>query len=356
MTAIDKKGTFNKIASFALQFILPFLFTIALVWFMFHEVDFRSMVAIIREGCQWRWILFAMLLSIISHIIRAARWQLQLNSLGMRPPFIAICCSIFGCYALNLVVPRLGEVWRCTYIASPRISGKNAAFSRVFGSFVADRLMDTITVLLLLFLTFLVARSAIISFMETYRIGRDILTLIASPLIWLVLVATAVIIFVIWRMIRHTHPGIRLRSLIAEIWHGFSTVKTMNGRGLFLLYSLLIWVCYFVQLYLAFFAFPFTKALCSEPGLGFGLEPCLVAFVLSSVGMAVPSNGGLGPWNIAIMFGLALFGVSEAEGYTFSIVQWSGQTIMLLLLGIFTMGYIMLHSRSRHHSKSPDKK
>ena len=100
-----------------------------------------------------------------------------------------------------------------------------------------------------------------------------------------------------------------------------------------------------MQLYVAFYAFPFTRGLCAAPGLGFGLLPCLVAFVLSSIAMGIPSNGGLGPWNIAIMFGLALYGVSEAQGTAFSMLQWSGQTVMLILLGLFTIAYILLSRR-----------
>jgi hypothetical protein len=65
-----------------------------------------------------------------------------------------------------------------------------------------------------------------------------------------------------------------------------------------------------------------------------------VAFVLSSIGMAIPSNGGLGPWNIAVMFGLAIYGITETEGTSFSLLVWSAQTVMLILLGIFTMIYI----------------
>ena len=90
---------------------------------------------------------------------------------------------------------------------------------------------------------------------------------------------------------------------------------------------------------MAFFAFGFTRDLC-RPDLAWGLTPCMVAFVFSSLGMAIPSNGGLGPWNIAIIFGLAVYGVSEAQGTAFSMLQWSGQTVMLILLGIFTMIYI----------------
>ena len=63
--------------------------------------------------------------------------------------------------------------------------------------------------------------------------------------------------------------------------------------------------------------------------------------------MAIPSNGGLGPWNLAIMFGLAVYGVSDAEGTAFSMLQWSGQTVMLIILGIYTMAYISMNRKGK---------
>lgn len=62
--------------------------------------------------------------------------------------------------------------------------------------------------------------------------------------------------------------------------------------------------------------------------------------------MAVPSNGGLGPWNIAVMFGLAIYGISAPDGTAFSMLQWSGQTVMLIILGIITMLYISLGKKT----------
>ena len=125
---------------------------------------------------------------------------------------------------------------------------------------------------------------------------------------------------------------------------------TMEGKWAFIGYTFAIWGCYYIQLYVAFFAFPFTRELCADPHLGFGLVPCLVAFVLSSIGMAVPSNGGLGPWNIAIMFGLAVYGINDAEGTAFSMLQWSGQTVMLIILGIYTMIYVTLDNKGKKRS------
>ena len=80
--------------------------------------------------------------------------------------------------------------------------------------------------------------------------------------------------------------------------------------------------------------------------MAWGLTPCLVAFVLSSISMAIPSNGGLGPWNLAILFGLSIYGVSDAQGTAFSMLQWSGQTVMLIILGIYTMIYISMSRKA----------
>ncbi|MCM1290851.1 MAG: flippase-like domain-containing protein [Prevotella sp.] len=340
----------KKIFGLALRYLLPLLLTITLVWYLFSKVDFHKMLEIIRHGADLYWIICAMVISIFSHIFRAARWRLQLRGLGINPPFLALCCSIFGTYALNLIFPRLGEVWRCTYISKRQ----NASFTKVFGSMVADRLADTATVLCLVVLTFIVANTALTTFLEKYPVGRDLLSLITNPLFWAAIVISIMAVLSLLHIFRKSAFIIKLRQWCAELWNGFIIVVKMKGRGKFLLLTGCIWGCYFFQLYVAFFAFPFTKALVYEPGTAFGLTPCLVAFVLSSIGMAIPSNGGLGPWNIAVMFGLALFGINDTQGTAFSMLQWSGQTVMLVLLGIFTMVYLSIGRKHYYNSSSSD--
>lgn len=336
------KVTGKQLTDIALRWLLPVALTVAMLWYLFRKVDFREMMSIISHGCDYWWILAAMFLSIFSHIIRAARWKLQLTSLDIKPPFQALCCSIFGCYALNLVFPRLGEVWRCTYIS--RL--EKAPFTTVLGSMVSDRLADTIAVATLTLLTFIVANSAINDFLTQYPVGRDLLNLLRSPWLWCAAAVGIVLIFALFRFGKDLKIVIKLRQLGKQLWQGIISVARMKGKWKFIILTFMLWGCYYFQLYVAFYAFPFTRELCTQPGLAFGLTPCLVAFVLSSIGMAIPSNGGLGPWNIAVMFGLAVYGVSDTEGTAFSMLQWSGQTVMLIILGIYTMGYIALsHKR-----------
>jgi len=348
-TTTDKEAqplsTGRKILSFTVKYLLPLALTIALVWYMFDKVSFSTVIGILHGGVSYQWILAAMLISVFSHIFRALRWGIQLRSLGIRPPLTALCCSIFGTYALNLVFPRLGEVWRCAYISGR----EKAPFSTVLGSMVADRLADTLTVLLITVATFIIAHSAMVSFLSKYPVGADMLHLLSNPIFW---IAAAIAAAAVWSMF-HFGRNIKLvkkiREMCLQIWQGFIVVIKMKGRGRFLLLTFCIWACYFLQLYVAFFAFPFTSDLCSRSGLVWGLIPCLVAFVLSSIGMAIPSNGGLGPWNIAVMFGLAIYGITDAQGTAFSMLVWSAQTVMLIVLGIFTMIYI-----SSSRKKAPD--
>ncbi|MDE5869704.1 MAG: flippase-like domain-containing protein, partial [Muribaculaceae bacterium] len=313
-------------------FALPLL----LVGYMFKKVDFAEMWNLISHGVDYWWILAAMFISIFSHISRAARWRIQLRSLGINAPMLPLCCSIFGCYALNLVFPRLGEVWRCSYISGR----EKAPFTTVLGSMVADRVCDTLVVLGLTFLAFLIATPAIESFLVKYPIGKGLVDMLTGPYFWIIAVAVCIGVWLLLRFGKDTKFVKMTVGWVKNLWSGFAAILKMEGKWEFLLLTLAIWGCYFIQLYVAFFAFDFTRNLCHDPALGYGLVPCLVAFVLSSIGMAVPSNGGLGPWNIAVMFGLAVYGIGEAEGTAFSMLQWSGQTVMLIILGVFTMVYI----------------
>ncbi len=330
----------------ALQYILPVLLSALLIWYLFRKVDFRQTMEIISHGVDYWWILAAMGISIFSHIFRAMRWRIQLNALDVKTTLMELTCGVFGCYALNLLLPRVGELWRCTFVARR----SKAAFTTVMGSMVADRMADSVMVLLLILLTFVIAAPALASFMAKYPIGENILNMLYSPTLWVVaIIAIGIGWWMLHRFRNTTFVG-RLKKWTKEIWQGFAVTATMPGKWEFLLLTVAIWGCYFVQLYVAFYAFSFTRELCHQPGLGFGLLPCLVAFVFSSIGMAVPSNGGLGPWNIAIMFGLAIYGVADVEGAAFSILQWSGQTVMLIILGIFTAIWIgATSSQARQH-------
>ena len=59
----------------------------------------------------------------------------------------------------------------------------------------------------------------------------------------------------------------------------------MKKKGKFLIQTVLIWLGYFLYFYITFYAFDFTMDL--------GLSVGLIAFTMSSIGVAVPVQGAI---------------------------------------------------------------
>ena len=323
-----------------LKYVVPLVITVGLCYLMFTGIDFKEMIAIIRRDYNFSWIALALCISILSHVFRAMRWRIQLRALGIESPLFALVLSIFGTYAVNLVFPRLGEIWRTGYIAQRQ----QAQFTTVFGSMVADRLADTVTVGLLTLVTFMLASKALITYFADNADTVDRLTGFAtSPWLWLAIASLAALV---WWFLTHKSTNSKvqkIRQQVHELWQGFAVIATMPGKGRWLLLTAGLWGCYFVQLYVAFYAFPFTREVLAQHGI----LAALVAFVLSSISMGVPSNGGIGPWQWAIIFALGIYGLGQAQAAAFANLVLGTQTMLLILLGLFTFGCIALDKR-RH--------
>lgn len=330
-----------------MKYLIPLIITVGLCWVMFRSINFSEMVEIIRDQCDFRWIGLGLTISILSHVFRAMRWRIQLKALGVDAPLFALVLSIFGTYAVNLVFPRLGEVWRCGYIAQRQ----DAQFSTVFGSMVADRLADTVTVFLLLVLTFILSSSSLLSYLAQNQATYDsVMSLLTSP--WLWVLAVAAIAFAWWFLTRKSAEGTltwKVQQFVRGLWEGFAVIVKMPGKGMWLLFTLCIWGCYFLQLYVQFYAFPFTADLLYSHGI----IVALVAFTLSSIAMGVPSNGGIGPWQWAIMFALGIYGIGHTDSGAFANLVLGCQTLLLILLGIFTFVCIMIQKKKGLRREKP---
>lgn len=337
-----KSGKFARLGKL-LRYLIPVCVSIGLIWWLFRKVDIHEVIHIIRHGCDFRWILCMMLLTIMSHIIRGIRWGIQLRGVGVpRIPVVAESVSIFGAYALNLVFPYLGEAWRCLYISKR----EKAPLATVVGTDLGDRVSDAIVVVILLCLTLVTAHPVMEHFIDRYGVDGDIRHWLDHPYVWL---GVCLAIGIIWIIIALTNTYDKyidaVRESLLKIWSGFKVMFHMKGLGAYVLLTIGIWTCYYLETYSCFYAFPFTRQLIDDPSTAYGLIPGLVVFVFGSFSIAVPSNGGLGPWNLAVMFALSLYGIPETEGTAYSIAVWGSQAATYVALGIFSAAYIIWSKR-----------
>lgn len=348
-SAPKKESRFKDIMRNILRVVIPLGVSGGMLLWLFNKVDFHEVEKVIKEGCNYWWLILMMVITTLSHVIRGLRWGLQLRAAGVkRIPNMAYCVSIFGAYALNLILQSLGEVWRCVYMARRG----HTKLSTVVGTDIGDRGSDAVMIILLFFFTLIVAKGPIVEFLNHYAIGKDIAHFTDNPWLWCVIITAVAAVWAVGHFFRKFKVVNEMDTNLTRVWNGFKVLFSIKGWGWYIVATVGIWTCYFFQTYVCFFAFPFTRTLVETPGTFHGMLPGLVAFVFGSFSMAVPSNGGLGPWNLAVMFALSLYGISDTDGAAFSLVVWSFQSVALIAAGIYSAIYIVAYRRRENDTTS----
>lgn len=325
---MSSKTNWKKLISY----IIPPIITVGLCYVLYAGVNLREIIADARQ-CNPLYAAGFIGCNVLAMVARARRWRLQLRAIGSNPTGAQMNRSIFGTYAVNLVFPRLGEFWRCTYIA--RICSK--PFSEVFGSMVADRLSDTLAVALIGALTFLASHSALSRFLAeaNFPVGA-----LGS---WQAIVAYAVVaLLVLYLIFGKSATAQKVRGFVARTWRGFAVIFTMPRRGRWLLFTALIWLSYIAGMWLSLLAYPPTAALIAANGL----QAVMVTFVFGSLAMAIPSVGGIGPWQFAVILSLTnLYALNATDALTFATLNLGTTTLLTILLGLYTFIHLALKPR-----------
>ncbi len=259
---------------------------------------------------------------------------MQLRTLGVEPTLRSLTNAIYGTYALNIVFPRLGEVWRCGYVAKR----EGLSFTQVLGSILSDRFCDTVAVLSIAAVAFALQMRVLLDFFTQFpQLEQAIMAIVTSP--WLYIGCLLLIGGVVYLFKYRSESALiqRIKGIGKNLWNGFATVLHMKHKWGFLLCTVAIWVCYFMQLYLCFFAFASTEHL--------GILVALALFAVGSLSMGIPVQAGLGTWHVAIIATLVLYGVDENQAGAFALVAHGAQMLMLVVMGIYATFSIALDKK-----------
>jgi uncharacterized protein (TIRG00374 family) len=262
------------------------------------------------------------------------RWLITLEPLGYRPKTGDSIDSIFVAYAANVLVPRVGEVSRCAVLTKY----DKVPFSKALGTLVAERLIDMLLVLLFVCVMLLTQLDVFLSlFAQTGTNEASFAELLTSPKTYLIVVAVVVACVALWMPLRKTKLYAKVKQAISGFVDGLLSLKTMNRKGLFLLYTIGIWVGYFLEFYIAFFCFPFTAELTVVQGL--------VIFAAISLAIVIPTPNGAGPWHFVVISMMTLYGVSNTDASSFALIVHTFQTLGVIMLGAY--GWVALQVRNR---------
>ena len=327
---MDLKSVFRTV----IKIFLPLTLGCLLLWFLYRNMDITEIWNVIKSGVDYRIILFSLLFGLGANLVRGFRWGLLIQSLGEKFKMRNAVYAVLGNYAVNLVLPRVGEVWRCGMVAKY----DNISFTKLLGTLLIDRVSDTIMVGLI---TLSIVTFNMDFFWDFFRKNPELITGFRSMFnsIW-IYAFVVFFIFGVWFVFKYLSNFTlvqKAKGLLRNIWTGIKSVWVMERKGLFLVQTLLIWLGYFLYFYITFYAFDFTRDL--------GISVGLIAFTMSSIGVAVPVQGGIGPWHFMVIATLTCFGVNENDAAAFALVVHTIQTAWVAVCGLLGVAALPVLNR-----------
>lgn len=311
--------------------VLGIVISIALLWWAFHDIDFREVMAEIRLADPWLYLL-SLVLATGLFWIRAWRWGPLVKPLAGETKFHSrLSATMIGFMGNNVLPARIGEFARA--YAFSRM--ERASVVGAFGSLVLERLFDGIAVVALLFIATLLP-----SFPDVTEIGgRDLSGLVSGVTVLIGALIAACFALILFprrtvNLFENTIARVLPRPFRRPIVDGLEALLASLGAlrspaivALVSFQTLVLWLFNALGFYVALLAFgidvPFSAALFLQSAI--------------ALGVSVPSGPGFfGPWEIAAKAVLVgMFAVTESKALAFATAFHIGGYIPVTVIGLW---------------------
>lgn len=294
---------------------------------LFH--DFRS--------SNWFWLFVILIIYMISCVFRTWRWQMLIRPLGYSPTFKNAFMAIMIGYFANLGLPRLGEVLRAGFYSKY----DNVPLDKVFGTIVTDRIVDIICLFVFLVITSPFAFGPVMDYVRRNQTIDSVLTVSNFALLGLIGIICIVCLVLILRSSLFLNSFIfkKMKSFILGFKDGVLSIFSLSKPIVFIIYSVGIWICYYLMTYLTFNAF--------EPTAHLGPREGLITFIFGTLGILFPSPGGMGSYHFMIMEALSIFNIDSVESFSFAnIIYFAIMVFGNVLFGILSLIFMPILNRN----------
>lgn len=289
------------------------------------------------------WLVAMIAIILVTSVIRAWRWQVLMRPVAPQVTVWDATLATNILYAVNLVspIPRAGEAARALSLRWSR----GASVSGVLGTIVVERVIDV------LWLLILIATSAAllpgqIEHVFPWMRGVAVLALAGSLLAIAAMVAVSIYrdrgIDVVRHLLGRLSDKLadRVAELLGKFIAGLEALRTPSAYLEILLSSALLNAGYGLITWISFAAFGFD-----DPPLALGAEAALVVMAISSIGVVIPVQGGIGTYHFFYSTALiALFAVPEPSALACATVVHAVSNLTYFAVG----APALLLQRRRH--------
>lgn len=311
------------------KYIFFFALGVFFVWLSVRNLNYENWTQIkdaIARGRKWV-ILPVILILLLSHYSRAIRWKLLMEPLGYKPSNFNVFSAVMIGYLVNAGVPRLGEVFKCTFLARY----EKVKADKLIGTILVERAVDIIC-LLIVFILAIIFQGEIFSKYLMDMLAAFFYDKTGSLSLLKLGIASGLFLFFIFLIYfilkRFGYIDIiaKIKIILKNILLGLSSIRHLKNKNWFIFHSLLIWTMYFLASYMGLFALRETQVL--------GLAGGLTTLAVGTVGMILTPNG-IGAYPLLIAQLLGLYGLNpDTTGNASGWLMWSAQTSIVLIGGL----------------------
>lgn len=312
----------------ALQFIIFFGLGLGLLYWQFSRFtpNQKAQFFLAFKIADYKWFALAVFIGALAHLSRAIRWQQLLTPLGRKSPLGNRFYAVMIGYLANYGIPRSGEVIRCGILKT----SDDIPFSESFGTVVAERIVDTIC-LLIVFITVLLLEFSDLKYLWTKYIwhaaGEKFSKLAENQTLLFILIGGFILFFIflfIFRKKLRSFFGGKIGKFLIGFKEGILGVRKVPRLGWFIFHSLFIWTGYLLALYFCFFCFPVTS--------GLTLNAAIVILLFGTFGV-IFTPGGIGLYQIIVteIVAYLLQLTVSADAAPYAWLSWGAQVVTVIL-------------------------
>ncbi len=300
-----------------------------LFWLVYRDQPMNQIVDALKDA-NYFWIFVSLVIALLSHISRAMRWNILIETLDYKPRVLNTFFAVMIMYLSNTAIPRSGEIARCGVLKKY----EKIPFTKLLGTVVIERVSDFIMLFLMLGIVLVTQLSVVLEFINNHPEVKQKFAFLNQPMFIIASLAAflflVIFTFIFRRKFQNSFIYIKIKGLIGNFWEGLKTVGSLEKKWQFLAHTIFIWIAYFLMIYVIFWAFKFTEHLSVLTGL--------TVFVMASFGMVAPSPGGIGTWHFMTIETLMLYGIAKTpDASAFAFAAHGSMTLFLVFLGLLSL-------------------
>lgn len=303
------------------------------------------------SNLNYFWIGISVVFNILSQVSRAMRWNMLIRPLGYKPRLYNSYLSVLVLYFVNLLLPRAGEVFRCTVMSKY----EKIPFAKLAGTVVVERMADLITLMFLAVIILLSQFTVFSSFFRSHpemQVKIQSLFSLQNILIFagiLLIVTLAFIIFKRFYKKKKKESGNLLvkniRMLKQNFFLGIKSIAQLKNKGLFIGHTFFIFLMWLFMLYVIFLAY--------EPTSHVSIQTGIITFLMGGLAMLAPVQGGIGAWHFMVYETLFIYGIPKADGKIFALIAHASTNLIYLFLGLAALLIIPLINNLKKEQHPP---